>query len=111
MIGISFMLAPLLMSSEKYLPLKIWLPFELTGMLYWIFYAWQWIFLIYPAGIANNSFDCLFVFLIMQTCSQFDILALRLLSIPQTCDSRMPTLKKDKNILAKCKQHHEKIFK
>lgn len=66
---------PLLQNTEN-LPVKIWLPFDTNGYIYWLNVIYEAFCLLYAAGIAIN-FDCLLISLLTKSCSQLNVLVKR----------------------------------
>ena len=105
--GFLFSLVPLLQNSEeKYLPLPLWLPFQLTRLRFWILYIWEFISIFRGAAVIV-SVDIIFIYYMMQVCAQFDILSLRLLPLSDKRDSVKET---QPRIIINCINQHDKIF-
>ena len=114
--GFYYLISPLFQNAEERpLPFPIWTPFEIRGISYWILYIWQLVCSLFPALTVNASFFCLIIYFIMQTCSQFDVLTLRLISLPKIVkmsrSNKLSIIKLEKILLAKCIEQHKTIIK
>ncbi|NP_001164395.1 odorant receptor 82 [Nasonia vitripennis] len=109
-------------SSKQILPFKAWIPYEITGLaVYWTTFFHQTIAHVAAANlqIANETLIC---GLMIQACSQLEILKYRLKKIPDeskidkfplqsTVNNAQNTNKKDtKTLLVNCIDHHRRII-
>ena len=109
--AVLFILLPLTLNSEERdLPVRFWLPFPSKGFLYWIIYSWQ-VIILFTFAAVNVSVDGLFIYFIMQTCAQFDILRLRLSPLFNQSKYRGDSIKKKSGkCLNNCIKHHIQLF-
>ena len=90
--------------KNKKLPLSIWIPYELSGLTYFLIYFWSFI-LAYSSTlviIVSNGILCSHI---IYASDQFDILKMRLIEL-KNCKQKL-----QKNLIIKAVEHHLDIFK
>ncbi|XP_015606886.1 odorant receptor Or1-like isoform X2 [Cephus cinctus] len=96
-------------SRKRILPFRSWLPYDLSSLkLFWLSYVHQCI-AIMAAAYINVATDSFISGLMIQICSQLDILKYRLIKLPRlyNINHRDEFL----SSLTHCVLHHEHIFK
>lgn len=105
----SLMLATPFFVSKNYfelLPMKIWSPVPINRDNYWLFYFLQ-VFTIYLGAYATTISSLLFCGIIIEACSQLDILADRFKRIPEFVALKENV---EKEIITKYIKHHKQIY-
>lgn len=106
------------------LPVRVWLPwsYESSPILFWLWYSYQVIMTMFLSPIISIASETLIASLMMQVCSQLEILKHRISEIPNS----LPRLRdrgdltelqirrrklQERTLLANCNFHHVMIYR
>ena len=98
--------------SEKLLPIKMWLPTNVTDTSYWFYYSLQAIHIIY-AFVFSYAHDILFFSLSFYAAHQFNILYYRLKKLMNDIsiiDNKQSIFYAEQKLISNISEHYQMIY-